>query len=163
MSARVNVRPDLMHPVSVAAIGLLLTNDHLLKDLWPGALTGKLSDFAGLVFFPLLLAYLLGLVTGEPSRRMTVFAIVATGLFFSLIQVWDPAASLHRHASGILQFPIRLLVAGAKHPVPVTHTADPTDLVALPALLLAWWAGSALHQVPGLARRPIGHSKKGVA
>lgn len=30
------------------ALGLLVVNDHLLKYATPSALTGKLSDFAGL-------------------------------------------------------------------------------------------------------------------
>jgi hypothetical protein len=44
----------LLHPIVLLAIGILLINDHVLKSAWPGAVTGKLSDIAGLVFFPLL-------------------------------------------------------------------------------------------------------------
>src|SRR5690606_8292496 len=43
----------LLHPAPLAAIGLLLLNDHWLKAAFPGSITGKLSDFAGLAFFPL--------------------------------------------------------------------------------------------------------------
>jgi hypothetical protein len=45
----------LSHPYSVAAAVTLAVNDHILKGLAPGWLTGKLSDFAGLFFFPYLL------------------------------------------------------------------------------------------------------------
>ncbi len=45
----------LLHPVSLASMALLGLNDHVLKGLFPGLITGKLSDFAGLVFFPLVL------------------------------------------------------------------------------------------------------------
>ena len=51
---------DLCHPLPIAAVLVLTLNDHVLKGsgLLPGWLTGKLSDFAGLFFFPLLLAAL---------------------------------------------------------------------------------------------------------
>lgn len=52
----------LSHPISLFAIALLLANEHILKVVTPFPLTGKLSDFAGLFFFPYLLAGLLGLV-----------------------------------------------------------------------------------------------------
>src|SRR3954469_11095790 len=57
---------DLVRPVPLAAVGVLAVNDHLLKGsgLLPGAVTGKLSDFAGLFFFPLLLAA----IARGPSR-----------------------------------------------------------------------------------------------
>ena len=46
----------LLHPIAVLAVAVLVINDHVLKGLAPGLLTGKLSDLAGLLFFPLLLA-----------------------------------------------------------------------------------------------------------
>jgi hypothetical protein len=36
---------SLKHPLTLASIGLLLLNDHVLKTATPSALTGKLSDF----------------------------------------------------------------------------------------------------------------------
>ena len=45
----------LLHPLALAALVLLILNDHLLKDLAPGPLTGKLSDVAGLVVLPLII------------------------------------------------------------------------------------------------------------
>ncbi|MCP4580716.1 MAG: hypothetical protein GY839_03815 [candidate division Zixibacteria bacterium] len=38
----------LFNPIFLLALALLLLNDHLLKAAYPGWLTGKLSDFAGL-------------------------------------------------------------------------------------------------------------------
>jgi len=46
----------LRHPATLISISLLLFNDHVLKIAAPSPLTGKLSDFAGLFFFPFLLA-----------------------------------------------------------------------------------------------------------
>ena len=74
-------------PVSrLLAIGLLVLNDHVLKDAFHNALTGKLSDFAGMAFFPLLLQ---GLWEGaqsllrrswQPSRRALWICAAATAL-----------------------------------------------------------------------------------
>ena len=43
----------LATPIAIFAIALLVVNDHVLKLACPGLVTGKLSDFAGLMFFPL--------------------------------------------------------------------------------------------------------------
>ncbi len=45
----------LLQPLALGAIAVLLLNDHVFKAVAPGLVTGKLSDIAGLVFFPLLL------------------------------------------------------------------------------------------------------------
>src|SRR3972149_6580371 len=55
-------------PASLGAVALLLLNDHFLKQAYPSILTGKLSDFAGLFFFPFLLGVLVGL-SGWRARR----------------------------------------------------------------------------------------------
>ena len=47
------------HPLTVGATAVLLLNDHVLKPAWPGLVTGKLSDVAGLVAAPPVLGLLL--------------------------------------------------------------------------------------------------------
>ena len=42
-------------PVFVVSLLLLIANDFYLKYAFPGWLTGKLSDFTGLIVFSLLL------------------------------------------------------------------------------------------------------------
>jgi hypothetical protein len=49
------------HPLTVGATAVLLLNDHVLKPAWPGLVTGKLSDVAGLAAAPPVLGLLLGL------------------------------------------------------------------------------------------------------
>src|SRR5215831_18798280 len=49
---------ELLDPVAIGAVVVLGANDWLLKGRAPGWLTGKLSDLAGLLFFPLLLTAL---------------------------------------------------------------------------------------------------------
>ena len=45
----------MTHPAAIAALVVLVVNDHLLKAAYPGWITGKLSDFAGMVLAPLVL------------------------------------------------------------------------------------------------------------
>src|SRR5438093_11910351 len=53
----------LASPSAVAAVTVLLLNDHVLKQAWPSPITGKLSDFAGLYFAPWVLISLALAVT----------------------------------------------------------------------------------------------------
>lgn len=47
--------PYLTHPIIISALFLTAINDHYLKDQFHNFLTGKISDFSGLFYFPLLL------------------------------------------------------------------------------------------------------------
>ena len=70
-------RPDILHhPVFLSALGLLLLNDMLLKSTFPGAVTGKLSDVAGVFAFT---AFGLALF---PQRRSAVMAIAAVWFMY---------------------------------------------------------------------------------
>jgi len=51
----------------LASLALLLLNDWWLKGTWPGAITGKLSDFAGIAVVTFLL------VAAFPQRCLTIF------------------------------------------------------------------------------------------
>ena len=120
----------LRHPIFWSALVLLVANDHWLKgsDVLAGWLTGKLSDFAGLIVAPLALAALLGLVlrrTGLPPRSTRALAFVGVGGWFAAANLVPPVA----HATtGI----------GAALGLSWTFWADPTDLIALSVLPLAW-------------------------
>ncbi len=135
----------LLHPVSLAAVALLVVNDHVLKAAWPGALTGKLSDVAGLAFFPLLLAAVAQQARPGLRLRPTVaVCALLTALVFAAIKVWPLAGDTYRVGLGALQWPFRALASlQAGHDVPrlarVGLTPDATDLLALPAVLIAVW------------------------
>ena len=64
----------LIHPATLLCIGLLVLNDHLFKAVAPSWSTGKLSDLAGLFFFPFLLAAALGILF-EPLCRRSAMAV----------------------------------------------------------------------------------------
>ncbi|MDP2306962.1 MAG: hypothetical protein Q8P18_13135 [Pseudomonadota bacterium] len=136
----------LTHPLALGAMLVLAANDHWGKAAWPGVVTGKLSDVAGLVFFPLLLQALWELGGGAVRRRVLVVCCVVTALGFVAVKIWPPAHALYEHGLGLLQWPYwaaRAALTGASTPpwTPVSLAADPTDLIAIPAVLGALWAG----------------------
>ena len=90
MTTRDAVRA-LAHPGFVLALVVLVLNDHVLKQAYPGMLTGKLSDVAGLVVAPLLLAVPLTLMR---VPRPTLVAIAATGVGFTLTKAFSTGAAL---------------------------------------------------------------------
>lgn len=116
----------LTHPVSAVAVLVLLVNDHLLKAAAPGVVTGKVSDVAGLIFAPALVAALCCLlVPSLPARWASVAALVLVGAAFTLVKALPGGAGVASAAWSVLR--------------PSVILADPTDLLALPALGIAWW------------------------
>ncbi|MEU0567650.1 hypothetical protein ABZ297_19995 [Nonomuraea sp. NPDC005983] len=110
----------LCHPATVVAVIVLLLNDHLLKQAWPGLVTGKLSDVAGLVVAPPLVALLF-------RRRADAVAVLLTGALFAVVKSTETGADAASQVWSLLAGPSRVL-------------ADSTDLLlALPALAVAWW------------------------
>jgi len=108
----------LTHPLSAMAVLTLVVNDHLLKGNAPPWLTGKLSDFAGLFFFPFLLALVAGLVRIPRAFR---FGVLITALAFTVLKT-SPAIAGGTRA--LFPWGSRVVV-------------DPTDLIALVSLFLA--------------------------
>jgi hypothetical protein len=117
----------LSHPLSLAAILLLLLNDHLFRVRWPSWWTGKLGDFAWLFFFPFALAALLSLIIPKGLKRreflVVVLAFALTGGVFALAKTWTAFhAELIDHTSRVLGWM-------------VGWRLDPTDLIALFSLI----------------------------
>jgi hypothetical protein len=140
----------LLHPLSVAAVVVLLVNDHLWKALSPGWATGKVSDFAGLAFFPLVLIGTFEVVLfaagrwNGPSRRLAVLASAATAAAFTFVKLTEVGSSAWSLATGVVQWApataVGLLNGEQAQPLHGTLVVrDPTDLIALPFVMVGLW------------------------
>ena len=146
----------LGHPITLASVALLLLNDHVLKRSVPSALTGKLSDFAGLFFFPYLVIALASLARlalfrfkrgeapppgeGRAAGGLAPAAYLGSAILFAAIKA-SPSFS-----SGVSQLLASFLGA------PIRITPDLTDLAALGSL----WPSYRLWRSLGVssARQP---------
>lgn len=114
MSQRLAV---LASPVFTGAVAVLAVNDHLLKAVWPGLVTGKLSDFSGVVVVAIALSVFTGRTAGVGLTAVGFVALKAI-----------PG--------------VNVLVAPLLGGVTMT---DPTDLVALVVLAPTFgWLGEVL-------------------
>ena len=118
----------LAHPIAVGAAVVLGVNALVAQRWWPSWWTGKLGDAAWLIVAPLLIATVVGLLL---PRRVHpgvagVAMITLIGLAYALVKAWAPA---NVWAVGLFRgigFEPKLAL-------------DPTDLIALPAVLIGLW------------------------
>ena len=148
----------LLHPLTLAFVALWIINDHVLKSAYPGLLSGKLSDVAGFVVFPLLVlasAELMRPSLSSGARRgVLAGAVLATGAVMISIKLFEPAAWLYREGLGALQWPFYgalLWLRDGTLPAlrSVRLAMDPTDLFTLPSLAIAVW-------IAARCPRPVG-------
>ena len=118
---------SLSHPISIVALIVLLLNDHLWRRVAPSWLTGKIGDFAWLIFAPFLLAALLAWVWPKRNEFVGRLSIIGVGVIFGLAKT---VPAFHTLTIDVLEFLTRW---------PNILRLDPTDLLALPALLIAGW------------------------
>jgi len=141
----------LLHPLPLLAIAVLCLNDHVLKARFGTVWTGKLSDFAGLAYFPLFLQALWELRAARrgryvgPSLSVLAGCVAATGIVFSLTKSTQFGAEAYGWGLAMLQWPFVLLygaLTGSELSLrPVGLARDLTDLVALCALVVPLWCG----------------------
>ncbi len=99
----------------IIGLVLLLFNDFYLKYAYPGFLSGKLSDFAGLFIFPFFIAVFI-------PKPKAVY--ILTGLFFVF---WKLSFS-----QPFINYIAQLTDLG------LYRTVDPTDLIALAILPISY-------------------------
>jgi hypothetical protein len=85
----------LLNYVTLACLALLLLNDHLFKWEFSNWLTGKLSDAAGIILLPLLLAYLFPVIRYHSIWISAVFFIFWKSPYSSgLIDIYNRVAPI---------------------------------------------------------------------
>ena len=131
LQAQQGVADAFFRPLPLLAVAVLALNDHLLKGsgVLPGWLTGKLSDVAGMFFFPLFLSALLALVVRPPAwlaGRVEATSALLTAAIFCAVKLSPSASGAWELATGALRGGVR-----------VHNVCDPTDLVALPLCALS--------------------------
>ena len=134
----------LTDAVPIAALLLLIVNDHVLKPNHPGWLSGKLSDVAVLALLPFLfvaVADLAGILWPRlpaPGRAAVLISVVVAMALFSAIEFIPIAGDAYRWGLGLAQWPVRAVAAlltstAVPGILPVRLTFDPSDLLTLPA------------------------------
>jgi hypothetical protein len=160
----------MLHPAMVLAVGVLALNDHWLKTHFgtePGAgvVTGKLSDVAGLAFFPALLVSVVEVARWALrrdrggwacGRRELAVAMAVTAAGFAAVQTVPVAAAGYEAVLAVLRWCPAGVAAGlGGEPWPsipqVGHVMDASDILCVPAVLASDWE----------ARRTGGHVTAG--
>ncbi len=102
----------LIHPVALVAMGVVIINDRWIKIHHPGLVSGKLSDFAGLIYFPLFVATLVEVCRWAfRSKRWTVTprfvggVATVTGVVFTLAKVTSWGGDAYRTVFGVVWWP----------------------------------------------------------
>ena len=136
----------MLSSTALLALALWLFNDHVLKRVAPGFLSGKLSDAASLIVLPIALQAAWELRCPAdgffPSRKATLWCCTAVLSVFTLMETTALGSLLFRWTLALLQWPVRALVARAwVRPQPVQHWSDAADLITLPALYLPYRLG----------------------
>ncbi|GIG41115.1 hypothetical protein [Cellulomonas phragmiteti] len=149
----------VLHPVPLVALAVLLLNDHVLKAAAPGWVTGKLSDVAGLAFFPFLLLAARDVVTRRPPSVVPASVVAAvTALVFAAVKLSEAVRDVYTAVVGALRFPVDALVGGAVAPVRVVVQPDATDvwtvLACVTVVVVVWRGAQGPRRADASRRRP---------
>lgn len=120
---------EFFAPLPLLAVALMGLNDHYLKWQFGNAVTGKLSDFAGCFFLPLFTSAVLSLVTSWTLRTRVMVGAALTLLTFGGMKISQPVADASCAGLDAIG---RHLGTGCGRII-----ADPTDLMALPMIVVA--------------------------
>ena len=157
---------SLLHPLFLVSLLVLLINDHIAKDLYPGLITGKLSDFSGLLVLPVL-AFVAVEVGAKATRRRLPGARVAAALCivsaigFALVKSVPWANEGYRFAIGAIRWPLQALTAAADGTETpgvslISVVPDEWDIIAIVAVIPAYlilrlnWAPRSAQRSPSV-------------
>lgn len=119
----------------LASVLVMVINDAWLKGAYPGIVSGKLSDFAGIAVVSFLL------VAAQPRRARLIHAVIILGFAWWKSPLSQPAID----AANVLL------------PLPVGRAVDYSDLLALSIIPLCTpvTANPTAYQIPGLTFRKL--------
>lgn len=147
----------LISPGFLLALGLLLANDHLLKALWPGWFTGKLSDFSGLFCFPLFFVALF------PKYRKPIYVITALGFLYWKLPLSNHliefiGTQLHLEIQRALDYSdwIAILILPFSYRYSFRKVAEPA-----PFHRAVYWTSGLIAVVAFVATSPLKHRLTG--
>jgi len=115
----------ILNPIFITGLLVLVFNDHWLKTRYPGWFTGKLSDFAGVLIFPLFLACLF------PRQRKAMPFVTALWFIFWKSPASTPLIDWYNTWS----------------PIDIARVVDYSDLVALVMLVPAQYIIGSVDKV----------------
>jgi hypothetical protein len=122
--------PFFQLPV-LSCVALFVFNNFWFKHAYPGVVTGKLSDLCAAFFMPLFLAALFAQLFPACGARRFTYGTGITVLAFLLMKSTASGASA-------LNFMVEFLTGWSGFRF-AQNIADPSDLLALPFSLLAWF------------------------
>jgi hypothetical protein len=122
---------SLSHPLTIAAVLMLLFNDHWLRHNYPSWLTGKLGDFTWLIFAPLICVTLFAWII---PRRLKNHENIVAITSFTFIGLWFATAKTIPFIHAITKNTVEAIIGWQG-----TLRIDPTDLLTLPALLIGYY------------------------
>ena len=140
----------LAQPWTLALVVLLLLNDHVLRAVVPGWVTGKLGDVAWLGFAPLVVAVPVALWTSRRRGTATSLRDGARGAGADCVlrwsrgsvTIWSSIAMVGVVFAVVKTVPAATSAFSAGFRAVFGWTPllvrDPTDLLTLPALAIAW-------------------------
>jgi len=133
----------LLSPAFLVSLLLLLLNDFVLKPSYPGALSGILSDLAGMVFFPIFFVavaeFIAAVVPPKPlaSPRWFWISTAIIGFLLVFVKFTDVGQTFYRVlVAPLANGPLSSFTVGGGGAV-----ADPWDLLALLLAPIPIWIG----------------------
>jgi hypothetical protein len=143
---------ELATLVPVVGLGLLVFNDAVLKQQWPGLVSGKLSDFAVVLFFPFLLTASTAVASGaaravarlvlrrpvrtDPglTRARLIVGLAVTAFALSAVNLSHRARDLYLRLLDLIDvFDLQPRLG---------YVVDASDLIGLTMVPVAWWWGN---------------------
>jgi len=123
--------PEFFNVWSIFSVSLFAANNYYLKYHYHNWITGKLSDVLLCFFLSLFISVILAIVTPWSLKRRILYGSLLTTIIYSLVKTSTTA-------SDWLNAGLSFLTKGAGVG-PSINIADPTDLIALPFIVISYW------------------------